>query len=84
MLCGVTGIRVREISIFRRLAFSTDGGPMEVVEEVIGFMAKMPGRGRFRSLCLGSCPFLGECGRRTLRGWRVASIGSPRRESAQH
>ena len=42
-LCGVRDICVREISIFRRLAFWTDGKSMEVAETVIGFMAKIPG-----------------------------------------
>ena len=42
-LCGARGIRAREIFIFRRLAFSTDGTSMEVAGAVIGFTAKMPG-----------------------------------------
>ena len=43
MLCGVWGIRVREILIFRRLAFWGDGKSAEVAGRVIGFMAKIPG-----------------------------------------
>ena len=39
----VRGICVRETWIFRRLAFSINSKSMNCVEEVIGFMAKMPG-----------------------------------------
>ena len=56
MLRGARGICVCEISIFRRLAFSTEGKTMEVAGAVISFTAKVPGAWPLAESAPGASP----------------------------